>query len=175
MVKINIPNLLTILRILLVPVFIILIINYELKTALLVFILAAITDSLDGLIARVFNQKTKLGAYLDPVADKLLLVSAYVILAVQNILPNWLTVIVVSRDVIILFGIVVLVVMGKPVEIKPSMISKTTTGLQILTVVFVIAWFNIPSIITSSLIPLTAVFTIASGIYYIYRGVEMLN
>ncbi|MBI5682505.1 MAG: CDP-alcohol phosphatidyltransferase family protein [Deltaproteobacteria bacterium] len=171
----NIPNLLTIFRILLVPVFIILIINYELKTALLVFILAAVTDGLDGLIARVFNQKTKLGAYLDPVADKLLLASAYITLAAQNILPNWLTVIVVSRDVIILIGIVVLVVMGKPVEIKPSMISKTTTALQILTVVFTIVWFSIPSIITSSLIPLTAIFTIASGIYYIYRGVGRLN
>ena len=175
MVKINIPNLLTIFRILLVPVFVILIINYELKTALLVFILAAVTDGLDGLIARVFNQKTKLGAYLDPVADKLLLASAYITLAVKDILPNWLTVIVVSRDVIILIGIVVLVVMGKPVEIKPSLVSKTTTALQILTVIFVIMELNMPSIITSSLIPLTAVFTIASGICYIYRGVGMLN
>lgn len=175
MVKINIPNLLTIFRILLVPVFIILIINYELKTALLVFILAGITDSLDGLIARIFNQKTKLGAYLDPVADKLLLASAYIILAVKGILPNWLSIIVVSRDVIILTGIVVLVMMGKSMEIKPSIIGKITTALQILTVVLIIIEPHLSSTITSSIIPLTAIFTVASGIYYIYRGTEMIS
>lgn len=171
----NIPNLLTISRILLVPVFIIFIINNEFDKALLIFIIAGLTDSIDGLIARLFNQKTQLGAYLDPAADKLLLTSAYITLAIKNILPNWLSVIVVSRDVIILLGIVVLVLMNKEVKIKPSIISKITTALQILTVIFVILTAGAPSAVILPLIVLTTVFTIASGIDYIYRGIKVLG
>ncbi|MBI5892895.1 MAG: CDP-alcohol phosphatidyltransferase family protein [Deltaproteobacteria bacterium] len=171
----NIPNLLTISRILLVPVFIIFIINNEFDKALLIFIIAGLTDSIDGLIARLFNQKTQLGAYLDPAADKLLLMSAYITLAIKNILPNWLSVIVVSRDVIILLGIVVLVLMNKEVKIKPSIISKITTALQILTVIFVILTAGAPSAVILPLIVLTTVFTIASGIDYIYRGIKVLG
>lgn len=172
--RMNIPIFLTISRILLVPVFIIFIINDELTKALLVFIIAGLTDSIDGLIARLFNQKTQLGAYLDPVADKLLLMSAYIALSIKDIIPDWLSVIVVSRDVIILIGIVVLVFMNKEITIKPSIISKITTALQILTVIFVMIMASSPSAVVAPLIALTTVFTIASGIDYIYRGIKVL-
>ncbi|HBO84825.1 MAG: CDP-diacylglycerol--glycerol-3-phosphate 3-phosphatidyltransferase [Deltaproteobacteria bacterium GWC2_42_11] len=174
-VGINIPNLLTISRILLVPVFIIFIINDELSKALIVFIAAGITDALDGLIARLFNQKTLVGAYLDPVADKLILMSAYITLAIKDILPNWLSVVVVSRDVIILIGIIVLVLMDKEIKIRPSIVSKITTMLQVITVISVIMAAGTHVDLIFILIMLTMIFTIASGIHYMYRGIKILG
>src|SRR3989338_2733707 len=94
----NLPNTLTIFRILLVPVFIIFIIQNNLNMALAIFILAGITDGLDGFIARILDQKTVIGAYLDPIADKFLLISAYLSLTIKEMLPDWLTVIVVSQS-----------------------------------------------------------------------------
>src|SRR3990167_8441300 len=127
----NIPNTLTIFRILLVPVFIIFLINNNLWMALMIFILAGITDGLDGLIARVLNQRTLIGAYLDPIADKFLLISAYLALTIKNMLPAWLSVIVISRDIIILSGVVILHEMDKRPAIRPSILSKITTVFQI--------------------------------------------
>ncbi|MEA1899712.1 MAG: CDP-alcohol phosphatidyltransferase family protein, partial [Thermodesulfobacteriota bacterium] len=99
---INIPNILTVIRILLTPLFVIFLLRNLFSFALLVFTIAAISDALDGLFARYFNQHTALGAYLDPIADKLLLTSAFVSLAILKIVPGWLTVIVISRDILIL-------------------------------------------------------------------------
>ncbi|MBW2175094.1 MAG: CDP-alcohol phosphatidyltransferase family protein [Deltaproteobacteria bacterium] len=99
----NIPNTLTLLRILLTPLFAIFLIKHLFDFALLVFAIAALSDGVDGFIARVFRQKTTLGAFLDPAADKLLLVTAFVTLAIQEQIPSWLSVLVITRDVIILF------------------------------------------------------------------------
>lgn len=170
----NIPNLLTIFRILLIPVFIIFIINNNLWTALLVFILAGITDGLDGLIARVFNQKTVIGAYLDPIADKFLLISAYLALTIKHMLPAWLSVVVVSRDVIILSGIVILSLMGKKLDIRPSLLSKITTVFQILTIVVVLFNAGKQDIFINSFIAATALLTVLSGLSYIQRGIKMM-
>ncbi len=101
----TIPNFLTILRVLLTPVLVILLLEERLSEALFVFIIAGVTDGLDGLIARLYKQKSRLGAFLDPLADKILLVTTYVILAVQGLVPSWLTVIVLSRDVLIVLRI----------------------------------------------------------------------
>src|SRR5512136_3396512 len=100
----NLPNLLTLIRILLISLFVILIIDKSFSWALIIFALAGITDAVDGLIARITHQRTELGAYLDPIADKLLLSSAFVTLAIIERIPSWLTVIVVTRDIIILIG-----------------------------------------------------------------------
>jgi len=170
----NIPNLLTIFRILLVPVFIIFIIYNRMVMALAVFILAGLTDGIDGLIARVFNQKTPLGAYLDPIADKLLLGSAFLALTLRDILPNWLTVIVISRDVIILGGVVVLSLMKKEVRVQPSVVSKATTWLQVITIILAILSLE-RVIFLEVVIWLTALFTIISGFQYIYRGVRLIG
>lgn len=171
----NIPNLLTIFRILLVPVFIIFIINDRMVMALAVFILAGLTDGIDGLIARVFNQKTPLGAYLDPIADKLLLCSAFLALTLRDILPNWLTVIVISRDVIILGGVVVLSLMKKEVKVQPSMASKITTWLQVITIILAILSMEKAFFILDPAIWITALFTTLSGFQYIYRGVRLIG
>ena len=125
---INIPNILTVARILLTPLFIILLIKNLFAHALIVFTLAGISDGLDGFIARYFNQRTVMGSYLDPIADKFLLSAAFITLAILRIIPAWLTVIVISRDILILAGIAVFSITDIKVNIKPSIVSKFTTA-----------------------------------------------
>jgi len=108
----NIPNLLTLTRIILVPVIVILLIQASFFKAMIVFVVAGITDGLDGFLARVLNQKTVLGSYLDPLADKALILTSFVTLSILGVVPSWLSVIVISRDCIILIGISVLVLYG---------------------------------------------------------------
>jgi cardiolipin synthase len=173
----NIPNALTIVRILSIPVFVICLLYDRLFVALLIFVGAGITDGLDGLIARVYRQKTTAGAYLDPIADKLLLSTAYVVLAILGIIPGWLTVIVIARDVIIALGILILRVISHRFEVKPLFISKTTTFFQIVT----IAWALLApqSLFFKSFLPYiiwaTAALTCMSGLQYIYIGTKYLN
>jgi cardiolipin synthase len=173
----NIPNTLTIVRILSIPVFVICLLYDRLMIALFIFIGAGITDALDGLIARVYRQKTATGAYLDPLADKLLLATAYVVLAILGIIPSWLTVIVIARDVIIALGILILHLTSRSFEVKPFFISKTSTFSQIVT----IAWALIApySLFFKGLLPyliwVTAALTCISGLQYIYIGTKYLN
>jgi len=169
----NIPNLLTIFRILLVPVFIIFVIHNDLWMALIIFILAGITDGLDGLIARVLNQRTVIGAYLDPIADKMLLISAYLSLAFKDMLPGWLSVIVVSREIIILSGIAIISLMGKGTDIRPSIASKFTTVFQILTII--ITLYPLSILYIQLFITATAALTILSGLQYMYRGIKIMG
>lgn len=169
----NIPNLLTIFRISLVPIFVIFVIHNDLWRALIIFILAGITDGLDGFIARLLNQRTVVGAYLDPIADKMLLMSAYIGLAFKDMLPGWLSVIVVSRDIIILAGIAIISLMGKGTEIRPSIASKFTTVFQILTIIIIL--YPFPIFYIRLFIPITAALTILSGIQYMYRGIKIMG
>ncbi len=175
--KINIPNILSLIRILLAPLFIIFLIRDLYIYGLVVFILAGLSDGLDGLVARYFNQRTVLGAYLDPIADKLLIISAFVSLAVTKIIPAWLAVIVITRDVIILLGIAVFSITDMSIEIKPSLVSKCTTVAQLGTVIFIL--FN-PAVSDATLIKncvywITAGLSIASGFHYIYKGMNILQ
>jgi cardiolipin synthase len=176
-IPINIPNSLTLLRVLLTPLFAICLIKHLLEVALLVFAIAAITDGLDGFVARVFRQKTTLGAYLDPVADKLLLATAFVTLAIQGLISSWLTVIVMSREVIILFGVALLSIMGKQFEARPSILSKITTVAQLLTVCSVLAEIQVPKMaqLHTPLFVFAAAMTTVSGLQYIYRGLNILQ
>jgi cardiolipin synthase len=175
--KIGIPNILTVIRILLVPLFVISLMKDLFFSALLVFTIAGVSDGLDGLIARYFNQRTVLGAYLDPIADKLLIISAFVSLAVLKIIPGWLTVIVISRDVLILLGIAVFSITDISVDIKPSFVSKCTTVAQIITVIFILLNPAISGaeLIKNSLYWLSAGFSILSGFHYIYKGMNILQ
>lgn len=164
----NIPNILTFFRILLVPVFVTLIIYEQVFYAFLVFIIAGVTDVLDGFIARVFNQKTDLGAHIDPIADKLLLVTSYIILAIKGIIPPWLSVLVISRDIFILTGVLILFLNHKSVEIKPTFFGKASTLIQVTTVVIALSVSQLhvlqPFLIWS--IYLAAVLTLFSGFHY---------
>ena len=174
---INIPNILTIIRILLTPLFVIFLLKNLLSFALLVFTIAAISDALDGLFARYFNQHTVLGAYLDPIADKLLLTSAFVSLAILKIIPGWLTVIVISRDVLILLGVAIFAMTDINFEVKPSIASKCTTVAQLSTVFLALLHPKIPDfyIVQMSLYWITAGLTIISGLHYIYIGLNILQ
>jgi cardiolipin synthase (CMP-forming) len=127
----NIANLLTVLRFCLVPVVIVSIINKEWTVALVVFVTAGVTDAADGFIARHFDMRTELGAYLDPLADKALLVSIYITLAVAGVLPVWIAALVVSRDVMIVGAVIVSWILDNPVEINPLKLSKANTLAQI--------------------------------------------
>lgn len=171
----NIPNIITIIRILLVPVFVILIINDRMWQALVIFITAGITDGLDGFIARILNQRTVTGAYLDPIADKFLLISAYLALTIKGILPGWLSVVVISRDIIIVSGIAVLSLIGKGINIQPSFSSKITTVFQILTIISTLFFIDGHPAFLKILIFMTAFFTISSGLQYVYRGIKIMG
>src|SRR3989339_1426854 len=140
----NIPNLLTLLRIIMVPVVVIFLIQGSFGKAMITFVAAALSDALDGFLARTLGQQTVLGAYLDPIADKALLASSFVTLSVLHVIPGWLTVIVISRDVIILLGISVLSIMSISVKIRPTFVSKITTALQLATVLMVLSDRSIP-------------------------------
>lgn len=173
----NIPNCLTILRILLTPLLVWLLLGKKLKAALLVFFIAGLTDGLDGFIARVFRQKTKLGAYLDPLADKFLLVSTFILLGIQNLVPDWLVVIAVSRDTLIILGVLTLMFHNIPLEIRPSLLSKTTTLFQLLTLLVAMgSWFLVlPPNGYLALYTITALLSVLSGIHYLFVGISLLN
>ncbi len=176
----NIPNALTVLRIVLVPVIVILLIQGHYAKALVCFVIAGVTDGLDGLLARILNQTTVVGAYLDPVADKALVISMFTTLAIVGVVPGWLAVVVISRDCIILGGILVLTLMSVDLEIKPSYVSKINTTLQLAAIFFALLLkvgdggrhfreaFSV-------LCWLTAVFTAISGGDYILKGMKLIG
>ncbi|HEY5594931.1 MAG TPA: CDP-alcohol phosphatidyltransferase family protein [Nitrospiria bacterium] len=173
----NLPNLLTILRILLIPVFIDLLIYGYHGWALTVFLTAGLTDSLDGLIARLANQRTRLGTYLDPMADKLLLTASFLTLAILQIIPIWSAVIVVSRDLILILGALILHLTQTHQEISPTFLGKSTTAVQLIYVTMVLV-IVVAQGSTGGLFPFlvaTIGLTILSGLHYIYRGIRHLN
>ncbi len=174
----NLPNLLTSIRILLLPIFLIYLINDEVNAAFFVFVIAGITDGLDGFLARLFKQTTQLGAYLDPLADKILLTSSFIILALKRLVPYWLTILVVTRDFLILVGVVVLFLLQKrETRIGPSILSKINTCFQIVCVATVLSVEIIPIPKTTHiyLFGITAFTTVISGLHYLYEWLNILN
>lgn len=174
---ITIPNLLTIIRILLTPLFVIFLIREHFDLALVVFVAAGVSDGLDGFIARYFDQRSTLGAILDPIADKMLLIAAFVSLGVLSIIPYWLTVVVITRDVVILIGVAIFSLLDIDFEINPSAVSKMTTVLQVITVCLALLPFDRSGLAELQMIFfwLTALFTTLSGLHYIYVGMGILQ
>jgi cardiolipin synthase len=166
----TVPNLITTIRIILTPVFVIYLIQDEFFSALIVFILCGISDGVDGFVARVFNQKSRLGTYMDPLADKIVLATGFVVLAVRGLLPSWLAVTVLARDVLILLGVLVMALNRVELKIRPSIISKITTCLQFLTVIAVLSRNRLPFPPWSHLCLFytTGLFTISSGLHYMH-------
>ena len=173
----NIPNFLTLLRILLVPVTVIFLMQGAFKKALIVLVISGITDALDGFLARVLKQQTVLGAYLDPIADKALLASCFVTLSIKSVIPGWFTVIVISRDLIILIGIAIMSIMSISYKINPSFISKITTTLQLFTLAFFLLFRIFPEAINYMWVFvlqwLTVIFTVLSGLDYMLKGIKL--
>lgn len=128
----NLPNLITLARILSVPVVVWAIAANEMLFAFLLFLAAGISDGVDGFLAKRFGMKSELGAYLDPLADKVLIVSIYVALGITEAAPRWLVILVVSRDLMIVGAVLLSWLVGRPVSVRPLVISKVNTVAQIL-------------------------------------------
>ncbi len=168
----NLPNSLTALRILLIPVFVGFLVYEQADRALIVLVAAGITDALDGAIARVTDQRTPLGEVLDPLADKLLLVSGFITLSVLHMVPSWVAIVVVSRDLILIIGTMVARLTDSPLNITPTVLGKSTTALQLLYLVLVLlaASGGYDVALLHPLLFLMVVVTLSSGFHYLYRG-----
>lgn len=173
----NIPNVLTLGRILAVPVFLSLLVEGEHDAALIIFFLAGLTDGIDGLIARMYDLRTELGAHLDPLADKLLVVSAFIALTIDGAMPRPLMIVVLTRDVLILGGyLMTAAVVGTPMKMAPSISGKLTTFSQLLSITLVLLsladWWIAPPVFLVGVFWLTAIASFVSGSGYVIRGLN---
>lgn len=174
----TVPNLITTIRMILAPIFVIYLLDDQLIPSLIIFVICVISDGLDGMVARVFNQKSRLGTYLDPIADKLLLVAAFIFLSVRGFLPVWLTVTVIARDILIVLGVFVIYINRQDFSIRPSLLSKINTCLQFTTVIAVLSKGSlvfIPEIHLQPLFYATAVLTISSGLHYMHYWFRIMG
>lgn len=171
----TIPNLITIGRLFLVPLVVWLIIDNQPDLAFWVFVVAGISDAVDGFLARQFDLRSDLGTLLDPLADKALLVSIYVTLTYIEALPIWITILVVSRDVFIIGGVVLSWMLGEPMRVKPHWSSKINTVLQILLAAIVLgdlAFSFDLMLVRTSAVYLVGVLTVASAAVYLVDWVR---
>jgi cardiolipin synthase len=175
----GLANWLTTFRIVLIPVFVSLLVYRQARAALIVFCLASVTDLLDGYIARSRGTQTRLGAFLDPLADKLLLTTSFITLTYlyPRLLPFWITVMVLSRDLLLVLGTALIHVAGGRVHPTPTMLGKASTALQMMTVLacLLVLAFALDPRVKTVLVWLTASFTVASGAQYLYRGTRLLH
>jgi len=174
---INIPNTLTVTRIVIIPGFVTAIIYGKNRLALYLFILASITDLLDGLLARLTNQKTELGTFLDPLADKILLVTSFILFSVYGWIPKWLTITVISRDLVVVIGWLLLTLMYNKSKVEPVLLGKAAIAAQLILLAYVLLSISFPSVppVPDFLVVLTAVLTAVSGIQYLYRGLKLTH
>jgi cardiolipin synthase len=175
---VSVPNLITLARLLAVPVAIWLVLAGETMSAFWLFVAAGISDGVDGFIAKHFDQRTALGALLDPIADKALLVSMFVTLGVARHLPNWLVILVVFRDILIVGGFLLATAMTSPVRWEPLAISKLNTVLQIVLIGVVLGRLGLDVEdfgLTRVLIYTVGATTVVSGAAYLVRWVRSLG
>ena len=168
----TLPNLITIARLLLVPLIVWLILDSQHIWAFWVFVAAGVSDAVDGFLARQFDLRSDLGTYLDPIADKALLVSIYVTLAVIAEIPVWITILLVSRDFLIVGAVVLSWMLGEPTSVTPSRISKLNTAAQIVFAAVVLGdlAFSVDlAIARTILIYVVGVLTVASAALYLFE------
>ena len=184
----TVPNFLTVIRMVLVPVFVTLLFYQRFGWALAVFVIAGLTDGLDGLLARVLKQNSELGRILDPIADKLLLVTAFVVLSMRAIMPLplprhfpvpfWVTAAVISRDIFIIVGAAAIYIVTGFRDFRPSLLGKINTVIQICAIIAVLIAAQFPSI-SGYYLPTvyTTVFAAAlfSGVHYIFHASRIMN
>jgi len=174
----NLPNLVTIARILMVPVMVWAIASNQMKIAFILFVAAGLSDAIDGFLAKRFGMTSELGAYLDPLADKVLIVSIYVALGVTEAIPRWLVILVVSRDLFIVGGLMLAWVLGNPMVVRPLTISKFNTAAQILLAGLVLASLGFQfdtGWVTLGLMSLVAILTLLSIGFYLREWVRHLG
>ena len=176
--RVSIPNIVTLGRILLVPVVVWAITAGEMRIAFILFLAAGITDAIDGFLAKRFGMSTELGAYLDPIADKAMLVSIYITLGIAQAIPRWLVILVVSRDIMIVGAVILSWVVENPLPLKPLLVSKLNTVAQIALACVVMAAlgyeFN-ADFAEIALIALVSVLTLLSVIFYLAEWMRHMN
>ena len=172
----GLANGLTVLRILLIPVFVTLLVDRKPGWALLVFAAAALTDLLDGWVARYQGMESRLGAFLDPMADKLLLTVAFVTLTYLKTLPFWITAVVITRDAMLVVGALIVHMVGVHIYPRPTWVGKAATFFQILTVLVGLGsrWLHLP-VSPKAVVWIAAIFTVVSGLQYVVQGMRFLN
>lgn len=170
----TVPNFLTLLRILAVPAFLILLTNQRFGIAMVLFMAAGLTDAIDGVIARMTASKSDLGAALDPLADKLFLVSSYIMLTWLGGIPVWLMILVMMRDIVILSGFLTIYFFSTPIQIAPSMLGKVNTCVEMITVTMALATLARPDMPMATANQfawwVTGTTVTVSGIHYVYTG-----
>ena len=174
----SIPNIITLCRILLVPIIIWAIASSQMEIAFVVFIIAGVSDAVDGFLAKRFNMTSELGALLDPLADKALLVSIYIALGIWGAIPRWIVILVVSRDFMIVAAVIVSWLFDKPVAMKPSMVSKLNTVAQVAFAALVLGAlaFNFtPKPYDLILMGLVTIFTLSSVSLYLVEWIRHMG
>ena len=170
----NLPNTLTLLRVVVIPIFLICLTNGHYGAALCIFVAAGLTDAFDGALARLTDTRTSFGTMMDPLADKLLMISSFVMLSWYGAVPVWLTILVLTRDAVILLGYLTIFFVSTPIEVRPSALGKTNTFFEIFTVGFALLSLARPDLPLAMLNlvtrDITAATTAASGVQYVYRG-----
>jgi cardiolipin synthase len=183
---VNIANGLTAARLVLVPVVAYLLIAGRFRKALFVFAACGVTDLLDGLLARALRQRTIVGFYLDPLADKMLMATSFIVLAYVRVVPTWLTVLVISRDIFILVGSALIMLLVGSEGIRPTFLSKVNTSVQIVTVSYFLLVRAFPGLlqlpsplsegaITRAVVAACAATTALSGVQYVLAGMKRLS
>jgi cardiolipin synthase len=174
----SIPNLITLCRILLVPVVVWAITAGEMRVAFVLFLAAGISDAVDGFLAKRFGMGTELGAFLDPLADKAMLVSIYVALGIMAAVPRWLVILVVSRDIMIVGAVMLSWLVNRPIPLKPLLVSKLNTVAQIALACVVLGalGFGVDAAIAISLlVALVAALTLLSVVFYVIEWMRHVN
>ena len=173
----NLPNILTIARILLLPFFAASLIYGSYQYALILFLAAAITDILDGLIARMKKQTTDFGSILDPVADKFLMITSFIVMSVYGWIPKWLTITVISRDLIVVTGWLILYFVTHNKKVEPGILGKAANFFQFCLIGLILISINTKnaSFVPGSYLIAVAALTAASGVLYIYKGLKIAN
>ena len=172
------PNLISLARLFSVPLIVWMIVTDKMMLAFLTCCIAGLSDILDGFVARILKSPSTVGAYLDPIADKVLLVGLYLTLGIKGLIFPWLVILIVFRDLLIVGGALLLAMLDKPYKVKPIMISKINTLLQIIAVAFVLGQaafaFSFPSF-TNALFILVAITTVFSGFAYVMLGLKYFS
>ena len=171
----TLPNFLTLLRIVAIPVFLVLLARHAYAAAFMLFLAAGVTDTVDGALARLTDSRTELGAVLDPMADKMLLVSSFLVLGYAGAIAPWLVVLIVSRDAIVVLGyFLIYFVHQEAMKVDPSRLGKVNTFFELFTVGFALMTLARPELplvsVNFAFQSVTAVTTAASGLQYVYRG-----
>lgn len=173
----NIPNLLTLTRILLLPVFAATLVYEEYQYSLILFVAASVTDVLDGLIARITKQITYFGTILDPVADKFFIITTFVLMSSYGLLPKWITIVVISKEIIVITGTIIVYFVTNKLVIEPSRLGKLSSLCQFFLIGLVLLLLNIEGglQVPTLLLILVALLTAAAGINYVNKGFRVAN